>query len=222
MNFNYPIILEKIDEAYSHGLHSDMKVIVHKESGYVNGAKLCTLFGRHRMKHFNESVAYKHRLEIIQTKLESTEHNEQFRPKLINGKLIIKFEETKSSLKIARGTYLHPACVHILLDWIEVKMKRKDQSSEKIAQQTLHLELGGKIEVPTSLGYIDLLTETEIIEIKKCKLYKAAIGQVLCYSLEYPDHTKRVHLFDTRSNESFDIVPIQRCCDYYGIKLTTD
>ena len=63
----------------------------------------------------------------------------------------------------------------------------------------LHDQLGGKIEVETESGFIDLLTDTEIIEIKKGKNWKQAIGQILIYSSYYPKHTKRIHLFDIKN-----------------------
>lgn len=55
--------------------------------------------------------------------------------------------------------------------------------------------IGGKCEIKTDSGYIDLMNETHIIEIKELKNWKAAIGQIICYGLYYPDKQKKIILF---------------------------
>jgi hypothetical protein len=82
-------------------------------------------------------------------------------------------------------------------------------------QKKLQQELGGEIEVQTDVGFIDLLTNIEIIEIKNGNNWKHAVGQILMYSLEYPNHIKRIHLFDIYKSEI-----IERCCKKYDIKVT--
>ena len=84
-------------------------------------------------------------------------------------------------------------------------------------QKKLQQELGGEIEVQTDVGFIDLLTNTEIIEIKNGNNWKHAVGQILMYSLEYPNHIKRIHLFDIYKSKS-----IEEKCEKYGIKVTYD
>lgn len=88
---------------------------------------------------------------------------------------------------------------------------------EKKIQNKLYKELGGEIEVKTENGYIDLLTNSEIIEIKDGKLWKNAIGQILVYSQSYPKHNKRIHLFGIENNEN-----INKICKDYNIKVTYD
>lgn len=46
----------------------------------------------------------------------------------------------------------------------------------------LQYQLGGLTEVLTPAGRIDLLTETEIIEVKHLSEWKSAMGQVMAYS----------------------------------------
>lgn len=69
---------------------------------------------------------------------------------------------------------------------------------EKTIRDRLQNQLGGLIEVSTPVGRIDLLTDTEIIEIKPTKTWKAAMGQVLAYGAFYPNHQKRIHLFGSK------------------------
>ncbi|MBD2683567.1 hypothetical protein H6H03_39695 [Nostoc paludosum FACHB-159] len=70
------------------------------------------------------------------------------------------------------------AC-NLILGNIDIRKKRKfNQLSEKFYSDKLQKELGGVREVPTPAGFIDLLTNEQIIEVKKIKSWKAAVGQV--------------------------------------------
>jgi hypothetical protein len=73
-----------------------------------------------------------------------------------------------------------------------------DDSTRSIEAQILakmHEKLGGNVEVQTIHGPIDLLTPTELIEIKRIEDWKEGLGQVMVKSHAFPDHTKRLHLF---------------------------
>ena len=78
--------------------------------------------------------------------------------------------------------------------------QRKNRCSSniegKIAKKIATIE-NGKLEVPArfSDGRIDVLTKTEIIEVKQAKNWKHAVGQVVVYRLEYPHHLARIHLY---------------------------
>lgn len=96
--------------------------------------------------------------------------------------------------------------------------KDEYQTREKNIQERLHQELGGEIEVETSVGFIDLLTPTEIIEIKHTSSWKHAVGQVLMYAVEYPRHQKRVHIFG--ENEKTNMTLIRERSALYSIRVT--
>ena len=80
----------------------------------------------------------------------------------------------------------------LLPDWFEVETY--DNPEYQVVKR-LQTELGGQIEVVTAVGRIDLLTETEIIEVKQVSDWKSALGQILTYAGFFPEHTKRIHLF---------------------------
>jgi hypothetical protein len=86
---------------------------------------------------------------------------------------------------------------------------------EKQIQDNLSIELNGKKEVKTSSGYIDILTNDEIIEIKNGKSWKHAVGQILIYALEYPNHKKRIHLFNILPDKDID-----NKCSQYNINVS--
>ena len=53
------------------------------------------------------------------------------------------------------------------------------------------------MEVGSRYGKIDILTDSEIIEVKRYKTWKHALGQVLVYGIEYPNHKKVLYLYGT-------------------------
>lgn len=72
-------------------------------------------------------------------------------------------------------------------------------------------------EVPCSSGTIDVLTPDEIIEVKRAALWKAALGQVLAYSVDFPAKTPRVHLYGN-DVEHFRLAATT--CAKYGVRVT--
>lgn len=73
--------------------------------------------------------------------------------------------------------------------------------SEVKVQKLLQEREGGKVEVETPVGFIDLLTNDYVIEIKHVIDWKDGI-KVLAYAKYFPDKKPRVHIFGDYS-ESF-------------------
>jgi hypothetical protein len=91
----------------------------------------------------------------------------------------------------------------LLPDWFEIETY--DNPEYQVVQK-LKDKLGGQTEVVTAIGRIDLLTETEIIEVKQVSDWKAALGQILTYSAFFPEHTKRIHLFGDCTPEKKQVI----------------
>lgn len=91
----------------------------------------------------------------------------------------------------------------LLPDWFEVETY---ENPEFQVVQRLQAKLGGQTEIVTAVGRIDLLTETEIIEVKQVSDWKAALGQMLTYSAFFPEHTKRIHLFGDCTSERKELI----------------
>jgi len=89
---------------------------------------------------------------------------------------------------------------------------------EKEIQLKLQKELGGLIEVETDFGFIDLLTNDEVIEIKEVRKWKSALGQVLVYASLYPGYKKRLHLF----GETDDIDLITTKCQEFNTLVSIE
>ncbi len=90
---------------------------------------------------------------------------------------------------------------------------------EKAVRDRLHAQLGGLVEVATPAGRIDLLTNSEITEVKAIKDWKAALGQILVYSGFYPKHQKRLHLFGT-AKELEVLADIEAAVLSFAVKVT--
>lgn len=75
-----------------------------------------------------------------------------------------------------------------------MKIRAMNESS---IRDKLALSLNGQVEASSRSGRIDVLTETEIIEVKEITNWKSALGQILAYGIDYPSHAKRLHLFSS-------------------------
>lgn len=98
-----------------------------------------------------------------------------------------------------------------------IKPDKNNNDCEKKIQVKLLSELGGKIEVETPFGFIDLLTDTEIIEIKNGEHWKNGLGQLCAYSKFYPAHRKRLHLFNMEKDTD-----IEELCKDFNIRVSYD
>lgn len=94
-----------------------------------------------------------------------------------------------------------------------------DKPEQRVRDRLL-AELGGLKEVTTPAGRIDLLTETEVIEVKWLSDWKSALGQVMAYSGFYPKHQKRIHLFSDKPISVDSIPHILETCVTLGVLVS--
>jgi hypothetical protein len=92
------------------------------------------------------------------------------------------------------------------------------EGTEAWYRDRLAKQLNGRVEVPIMQGRIDILTPTELIEVKRTSGWKEAIGQVKSYGKSYPKHSLRIHLFGNLTERKLKIV--QEVCRLEGITLT--
>jgi hypothetical protein len=98
--------------------------------------------------------------------------------------------------------------------WLELPCRR---GPERQIQLRLHKELGGDMEAYTPIGPIDLVTKTEIIEIKRIEDWKTALGQVIAKAQTFPKQTKRIHLFGESSKQ---LKKITNHCQVLDVMVT--
>ncbi len=140
----------------------------------------------------------------------------------------------KGGISTQQGSWVHPRAATLLAMWISpkfgVKVSRwieewrvlKDNDKiylnslaslepsetsqkEKQIQEKLKSELNAESEIKTPVGYIDLETSDEIIEIKEIKNWKHAVGQILCYGM-YINKQKCIYLFGDETDDTESII----------------
>jgi hypothetical protein len=103
--------------------------------------------------------------------------------------------------ELISGTWMSLCTFPKLHDWV---YKPRYKYREREACDVLFNKLpdsNKQKEVRTEYGIIDIITDTNLIEVKIANEFMKAIGQVLTYSVLYPTHCKRIHLF--RGNMDF-------------------
>lgn len=224
-------IFEDIDDEFARGKLGPIEIIIMKSNGYINGGRLCSL----SKKSFRDWYRNKNTKSLV-----------KYFKKLMgpNVECIISVNDRHNNVK---GTYLHPILTTNIAHWISPtfaielgmwieewknysennfrryygglsKLDNYDNAQkERAVQQTLLKKLGGKIEVKTNAGYIDLLTKDSLIEIKCYDDWKAGIGQLVAYSHGYKNIKRILYLFDI--NDNYDYNYIQEICDNNDIIL---
>lgn len=89
--------------------------------------------------------------------------------------------------------------------------------TEKLYQSQLHYKVGGTREVATPVGYIDLLNDTYIVEVKEARDWKHAVGQIICYDFYKPKRQKVIALFGKISNKLKG--EVEYCCSNLNIDI---
>ncbi|GAQ91171.1 hypothetical protein KFL_007380050 [Klebsormidium nitens] len=100
---------------------------------------------------------------------------------------------------------------------IRVEAQVRDRLASKL--------VGARTEVRCEYGMIDILTDTEVIEVKVYHKWKHALGQCLSYGLSFSDRQIRIHLFANFSD--WDDANKQRgaileICSKFGVKVTLE
>jgi hypothetical protein len=132
--------------------------------------------------------------------------------------------ETPSERQICKDLKIAPSTLRKWLpkvhawshcaDWLQLQARK---GPEYPIQLRMHEELGGKMEAFTVVGRIDLVTDTEVIEIKQIAQWKDAFGEVLAKGQFFPKHHKRIHLFGESDKLMEKIVP---CCSVLEVLVT--
>jgi hypothetical protein len=120
----------------------------------------------------------------------------------------IPLSELVISKRGNEGTWGHPLVAEEVLKWCLKSVS--NQQKEKEIQQKLALSKNAQTEVSTKAGFIDIVAQKEIIEVKNIKDWKHAVGQIIIYGLEYPKKKKRIHLFG-KCSEDFKLMVVSYC-----------
>lgn len=140
---------------------------------------------------------------------------------LYNKKPLAKYMEFACELGLHLGKDVEG--LKVLHKHNKNKTPRKDtKATEKDIQLAYQARLGGKIEVVTPLGNIDLLTDKGYLyEFKHYRGFKEALGQVLVYSRFVETKKKFILLFGCPKNYKYltQWQEMKKVCEDYGITL---
>ena len=193
-------------------------MVLAREDGFINATALCKAGGK-RFGNWNQLESTKELIQVLESETGITKQtlidvNKGNSCKFAQGswihpKLTIHLAQWISSKFAIQVSYWIDEWKNLSCENEQRYIKSleniepdEDQSHlEKDIQLKLQNTLGGEIEVPTKFGYIDLLTDTELIEIKEGKNWKHGIGQLFAYSKFYPNHNMRLHLFNTEEDQ---------------------
>ncbi len=178
------IIFEHIDDKYAYGKYGDFIVIMMTKNRYINATQLCKAYDK-QFKHWKENKANQSLIKIVENDFSNID----------NKKAIIIINGGRN--QIIKGTYVHELLIDKIIVWM---LKPCNICNEHNIVLKLNNKLNGQLEVNTQCGKIDIITDTEIIEVKEYKLWKHALGQILVYGYYYPNKNKRIHLFNCENN----------------------
>jgi hypothetical protein len=156
---------------------------------------------------------------LLENKLDATAYRVYLvLQKAIRMRVQLTAPEIMEQAKISRSGYSTAigklADANLLPEWCSIKRKRHP---ERDVRDRLQSQLGGQVEAYTRYGLIDLLTATELIEIKTVDRWKDAVGHILAKAHRYPNHAKRLHLF---SSEEPILETIEQVCTPHNIRVT--
>ena len=235
------IVYENIDDDFAWGKYGDFKVLIMRKNGFINATKLCQNDGT--AKRFDHWLPNKSSQELVAELEASPDSPGKSLIKIVTGPNLTRGTYAHSLLIPHIAIWASPkfaikvSC--IVVDWRKTNPENekkywqylseiKDSISsnnqdEKLVRDRLCKELGGEIEVKTGVGFIDILTSSELIEVKKSSKWKNALGQVLAYSSseeQFKDHKKRIHLFEEVSDN--DLEKIRQICDKFEVIVTKE
>jgi hypothetical protein len=134
--------------------------------------------------------------------------------KAIRLRMTLTPDEIMQRADIGRSAYMNAIGklhdTHLLPDWCKIQRR---MHPERDVRDRLQAKLGGKVEAYTKWGLIDLLTETELIEVKIVHQWKDAIGHIIAKSRAFPTHAKRLHLFGPDDPRLDHIIEVCAECD---------
>ncbi|CAM9577254.1 unnamed protein product, partial [Ectocarpus sp. 6 AP-2014] len=110
-----------------------------------------------------------------------------------------------------------------LLERVEYREgKKSNRVMESSVRDALASSVAGEKEVSTLAGNIDVLSDTEVIEVKYYRQWKHGLGQVLAYQSYYPYLAKRVHLFaQTGDKDTEKYLALARSvCGAHSVNVT--
>lgn len=232
------VTFEPINEKYSNARYGEFDVIMDMTTGYINATKLCAQGGK-LMKNWLSNDSSKELMKELEETINLSLENQTkisilvscssfgyikgtyVHPDLIPH--IACWVSTKFAVKVSK----------IINEWVQASQENKNrywndmcdsfnqskdinqnESKESQIRNQTAIDEDGMIEVETPAGFIDVLTNSKVIEIKQEYNWKHALGQVKSYGFYYQTKEKWIYLFDCKY-ENKDV--INNICHSEGV-----
>ncbi|ACH46757.1 unknown [Feldmannia species virus] len=149
--------------------------------------------------------------------------------RIIGGDLRLQATINKNYLEWTSAPELEKVRQDLIAPLEHFELYKKRSGHEAVIRDKLAESLGGKTEVRTPCGRIDVLTSTEVIEVKHYRMFLHGYGQVMGYGEYHPLLKKRLHLFalieDVRSDRKIEdldrkIEMAEKMCVTSNIEVT--
>ncbi len=202
---------DAITEEYYRATYAGIEIIVMQKNGYVNATKLCQQGGKQFKGWSRLNIAEEIMEEIILQNPTIKEikmtinggSNQKITGTYVHPQLLThvamwispKFQ-VKIGAWIEQWKSFSPQNSDLYLTSIlSLDPSQSDQMEARVKQKLLKKYVGARCEVKTDHGYIDMVHDWVIIEIKNIKNYKNAVGQIIAYKMCLPTHRMRIVLF---------------------------
>ena len=223
------VTFEPINEKYSNARYGEFDVIMDMTTGYINATKLCAQGGK-RFDNWLENKSSRELMKELEDTINlSLENNKKIsisvscgyygylRGRYVHPDLIphiASWVSSKFAIKVSK----------IINEWVQASQENKNRywndmgdafnqskhinqnecKESQIRNQTA-IDEDGMIEVETPAGFIDVLTNSKVIEVKTEYNWKHALGQVKSYGFYYPTKEKWIYLFDCKYENKYVI-----------------
>jgi len=213
---------ELINDKYSKAKYLGIECIMETKTGFINAPKFCAAAsnGKKRFDHYSRLDRYKNLFDYMKS---SPGYPAVISMEVRKGDNSLSGTYVYPDLLLDLASWISPCVfckvIQLLNEWRkldvinEIRFHKEvgdaikegivfsKQENESIIRDKIAYEENGITEVKTPVGFIDVLTDTKIIEVKKINLWKHALGQVKCYGYYYPDKQKWIYLFNQRDTE---------------------
>jgi hypothetical protein len=116
------------------------------------------------------------------------------------------------------ATVIGPDLVPIAEQALQSIARLPPEQHERAFQELEAARIKGDMEVAAGLGgRCDILTDAEVVEVKRYSAWRHALGQILSYGFFFPGRSLRVHLFDPPPSPEYDVLTI---CEKYGVNVS--
>lgn len=194
------------------------------KDNFINATQLCKAGGKH-FRQWHKLASTRELIKNLEQGKDSlivevTKNGSWIHPQLATllAQWISPLFSTQISQWIEEWKYIEPENEQRYAVALSNLQPSKSSQKEKEIQMRLKDILGARTEVKTPVGFIDCLSERDIVEIKQVSKWKHALGQILCYGTFYPTKTKHLYLFGDSTEEEGTM--IKSICSQFNVQVT--